>query len=132
MSSETTDSSTSVSYTHLQTLIESLLPRIWQIIDEIGKRYQKSVEEFFHHNNAITEKMAVVWGGEVRMANLCIAGGSAVNGVSALHTEILRTDVFREACQMEPAKFKNVTNGIDHRRWLAQSNPCLLYTSRCV
>ena len=108
-----------------QTLIESLLPRIWQIIDEISKRYQKSVEEFFHHNNAITEKMAVVWGGEVRMANLCIAGGSAVNGVSALHTEILRTDVFREACQMEPAKFKNVTNGIDHRRWLAQSNPGL-------
>ena len=69
--------------------------------------------------------MAVVWGGEVRMANLCVAGGSAVNGVSGLHTEILRNDVFREACQMEPAKFKNVTNGIDHRRWLSQSNPAL-------
>ena len=108
-----------------QTLIESLLPRIWQIIEEIAHRYQKEVEEFYHHNNAITEKMAVVWGGEVRMANLCIAGGSAVNGVSGLHTEILRNDVFREACQMEPAKFKNVTNGIDHRRWLAQSNPGL-------
>ena len=108
-----------------QTLIESLLPRIWQIIREIAHRYQREVEEFYHHNAAITEKMAVVWGGEVRMANLCVAGGSAVNGVSALHTEILRTDVFREACQMEPGKFKNVTNGIDHRRWLSQSNPAL-------
>ncbi len=108
-----------------QSLIESLLPRIWQIIREIAHRYQKQVEEFYHHNNGITEKMAVVWGGEVRMANLCIAGGSAVNGVSGLHTEILRSEVFREACQMEPAKFKNVTNGIDHRRWLAQSNPGL-------
>ena len=108
-----------------QSLMERLLPRIWQIIDEIGRRYQKKVEEFFHHNHAITEKMAVVWGGEVRMANLCVAGGSAVNGVSGLHTEILRNDVFREACQMEPAKFKNVTNGIDHRRWLSQSNPAL-------
>ena len=107
-----------------QTLIESLLPRIWQIIDEIGKRYQKSVEEFFHHNNAITEKMAVVWGGEVRMANLCIAGGSAVNGVSALHTEILRTDVPRSLPD-GTGKIQNVTNGIDHRRWLAQSNPGL-------
>src|SRR5699024_3324775 len=105
-----------------QSLMERLLPRIGQIIDEIGRRYQKKVEEFFHHNHAITEKMAVVWGGEVRMANLCVAGGSAVNGVSGLHTEILRNDVFREACQMEPAKFKNVTNGIDHRRWLSQSN----------
>ncbi len=105
-----------------QVLIQRLLPRIWQIIDEISKRYQRKVEAFYHHNDAITEKMAVVWGGEVRMANLCIAGGSAVNGVSGLHTEILRNDVFREACQMTPAKFKNVTNGIDHRRWLAQSN----------
>ena len=108
-----------------QSLMESLLPRIWQIIKEIAHRYQREVEEFYHHNNAITEKMAVVWGGEVRMANLCIAGGSAVNGVSGLHTEILRNDVFREACQMEPGKFKNVTNGIDHRRWLSQSNPGL-------
>ena len=108
-----------------QNLMQSLLPRIWQIVDEISRRYQGEVEAFYHHNDSITEKMAVVWGGEVRMANLCIAGGSAVNGVSGLHTEILRNEVFREACQMEPAKFKNVTNGIDHRRWLSQSNPGL-------
>ena len=108
-----------------QNLIAGLLPRIWQIIKEIAHRYQKRVEDFYHHNDSITEKLAVIWGGEVRMANLCIAGGSAVNGVSALHTDILRNDVFREACHMEPVKFKNVTNGIDHRRWLSQSNPKL-------
>ena len=69
--------------------------------------------------------MAIVWDGAVRMANLCIAGGMAVNGVSALHSDILRTDVFKDACGMEPEKFRNVTNGVDHRRWLSQSNPGL-------
>ena len=59
------------------------------------------------------------------MANLCIAGGMAVNGVSALHSDILRRDVFRDACGMEPDKFKNVTNGVDHRRWISQINPGL-------
>ena len=103
-----------------QTLIESLLPRIWQIIDEISKRYQKSVEEFFHHNNAITEKMAVVWGGEVRMANLCVCACFKINGVSALHSDILKRDVFHDAYARTPDKFTNVTNGIDHRRWLSE------------
>ena len=59
------------------------------------------------------------------MANLCIAGGMSVNGVSALHTEILRRDVFRDACIMCPEQFRNVTNGVDHRRWLSQVNPGL-------
>ena len=59
------------------------------------------------------------------MANLCIAGGTAVNGVSALHSDILRNDVFKDACAMEPQKFQNVTNGIDHRRWLSEINPGL-------
>ena len=69
--------------------------------------------------------MAIIWDGGVRMANLCIAGSMAVNGVSALHSEILRKDLFKDACQMMPDKFKNVTNGIDHRRWLPQINPGL-------
>ena len=60
-----------------------------------------------------------------RQANLCIAGGMAVNGVSGLHSEILKKDVFKEAYGMEPWKFQNVTNGIDHRRWLSEINPGL-------
>ncbi|MBE6971677.1 MAG: glycogen/starch/alpha-glucan phosphorylase [Ruminococcaceae bacterium] len=108
-----------------QKLMEELLPRVWQIIQEISKRWQERVEGFYHGDMQKVEKMAIIWGGSVRMANLCIAGGTAVNGVSALHSDILRNDVFRDACVMEPEKFKNVTNGIDHRRWLAQINPGL-------
>ncbi len=107
-----------------QGLMQSLLPRLWQIICEIARRWQMRVESFYHDENKV-KNMAVVWDGEIRMANLCIAGGMAVNGVSALHSDILRHDVFRDACVMEPDKFKNVTNGIDHRRWLAEINPGL-------
>ena len=107
-----------------QTLVETLLPRIWQIILEISRRWQNKVEEFYRDHEK-TRKMAIVWGGEVRMANLCIAGGMAVNGVSGLHSDILKKDVFKEACGMEPWKFQNVTNGIDHRRWLSEINPGL-------
>ena len=107
-----------------QSLVETLLPRIWQIIQEISARWQKKVEEFYHDPTK-TKKMAILWDGEVRMANLCIAGGIAVNGVSGLHSDILKKDVFKEACGMEPWKFQNVTNGIDHRRWLSEINPGL-------
>ena len=107
-----------------QQLFETLLPRVWQILQEIAHRWQKQVEEYFH-DPAKTAKLAIIWDGHVRMANLCLAGAMAVNGVSALHSEILRKDVFKEACQMMPDKFKNVTNGIDHRRWVPQINPGL-------
>ena len=107
-----------------QSLVEFLLPRVWQIILEISRRWQKKVEDFYHDPKK-TEKMAIVWAGQVRMANLCIAGGMAVNGVSGLHSEILKKDVFRDAYGMEPWKFRNVTNGIDHRRWLSEINPGL-------
>ncbi|MBE6939335.1 MAG: glycogen/starch/alpha-glucan phosphorylase [Ruminococcaceae bacterium] len=107
-----------------QSLFETLLPRVWQIITEIARRWQIRVDDYYH-DPAKTEKLAIIWDGGVRMANLCIAGGMAVNGVSALHSDILRKDVFRDACGMEPAKFKNVTNGVDHRRWLSQINPGL-------
>ena len=105
-----------------QNLFEHFLPRIWQITQEISARWQKKVEDFYHDPQK-TEKMAIIWGGEVRMANLCIAGGMAVNGVSALHSDILKKDVFKDAYGMEPWKFTNVTNGIDHRRWLSEINP---------
>ncbi|MBQ5442617.1 MAG: glycogen/starch/alpha-glucan family phosphorylase, partial [Oscillospiraceae bacterium] len=80
-----------------QQLVSSLLPRIWEIIVEIAHRYQQKIEDYYH-DPAKTREMAIIWDGQVRMANLCIAGGMAVNGVSALHSEILRKDVFRDAC----------------------------------
>ncbi|MCI2057634.1 MAG: glycogen/starch/alpha-glucan phosphorylase [Oscillibacter sp.] len=107
-----------------QTLMEQLLPRIWQILTEIARRWQARCESFWHDETKVRD-MAVIWDGEVRMANLCIAGGMAVNGVSALHSQILRTDVFKYACAMEPEKFLSVTNGVDHRRWLSEINPRL-------
>ena len=107
-----------------QQLFETLLPRVWQILQEIARRWQQQVEDFYH-DPAKTAKLAIIWDGGVRMANLCIAGSMAVNGVSALHSEILRKDLFKDACQMQPDKFKNVTNGIDHRRWVSQINPGL-------
>ena len=107
-----------------QQIMETLLPRVWEIIAEIAHRYQAKIEAFYHDEQK-TRETAIVWDGQVRMANLCIAGGMAVNGVSALHSDILRKDVFRNQYAMEPEKFHNVTNGIDHRRWLSQINPRL-------
>ena len=107
-----------------QNMIAELLPRVWEIIQEIARRWQIKVENYYH-DPAKTAEMAIVWGGEVRMANLCVATCTAVNGVSALHSEILRKDVFKNACAMFPEKFQNVTNGIDHRRWLSEINPGL-------
>ena len=107
-----------------QDLIKTLLPRVWEIIDEIARRWQIKVEAFYH-DPAKTAEMAIVWDGQVRMANLCVAVCTAVNGVSALHSEILRKDLFKDACAMTPQKFQNVTNGIDHRRWLSEINPGL-------
>ena len=108
-----------------QGLIESLLPRVWDITREIAARYQRKLEAQFGGDIGRISRMAIIWDGEVRMANLCICACYAVNGVSALHSEILKHDVFADAYRMEPGKFKNVTNGIDHRRWLSQVNPKL-------
>ena len=108
-----------------QGLIENLLPRIWQILKEIAARYQRTLEQHFHGDQSKVSKMAIIWNGEVRMANLCVCACYAVNGVSALHSEILKQDVFHDAYTMRPEQFKNVTNGVDHRRWLSQINPKL-------
>ena len=107
-----------------QELVQTLLPRIWEIIEEISHRWQNRVEEYYHDPSK-TAEMAIVWDGQVRMANLCVAVCTAVNGVSALHSDILRKDLFKDACAMTPEKFQNVTNGIDHRRWLSEINPGL-------
>jgi starch phosphorylase len=106
-----------------QNLVESLLPRIFQILCAINDRYLDQLREFFHNDMGKLREMAVVWDGEVRMANLCVAACFAVNGVSALHSDILVKDVFHSAWQRTPEKFHNVTNGIDHRRWLGEANP---------
>ena len=108
-----------------QQLIEKWLPRIWQILIEISNRYQRALTDYFHGDLSKVAPMAIIWGGEVRMANLCVCACSAVNGVSALHSDILKRDVFHDAYLRQPDQFKNVTNGIDHRRWLSQINPKL-------
>ena len=108
-----------------QKLIEELIPRIWQILKEIAKRYQRELESRYGGDVGKIAHMAIIWDGEVRMANLCVCACQTINGVSALHSEILKRDVFRDAYQAQPVKFKNVTNGIDHRRWLSQINPQL-------
>ncbi|MGI5963957.1 MAG: glycogen/starch/alpha-glucan phosphorylase [Lawsonibacter sp.] len=108
-----------------QALIESLLPRIWQILKEISSRYQRELEGRYGNDQGKVANMAIIWGGEVRMANLCVCACQAINGVSALHSDILKRDVFHDAYVSHPEKFKNVTNGVDHRRWLSQINPKL-------
>ncbi len=109
-----------------QSLIESLMPRIFQILCEINNRYLDDLRNYFGQDDVDKlSRMAVVWDGEVRMANLCVCACFAVNGVSALHSDILKKDVFHDAYLRTPEKFQNVTNGIDHRRWLAQINPAL-------
>ena len=108
-----------------QQLIESLLPRIWQILVEISNRYQAQLNEYFHGDQAKVRDQAIIWGGEIRMANLCVCACFAVNGVSALHSDILKRETFHDVYVRTPDKFKNVTNGIDHRRWLSEINPQL-------
>ena len=108
-----------------QDLIQSLLPRIWIILTELAGRWQERLNQEFHGDQSRVENLAIIWGGQVRMANLCVCACFAVNGVSALHSEILKKDVFRNAYSITPQKFTNVTNGIDHRRWLGECNPQL-------
>ena len=108
-----------------QQLIETLLPRIWQILKEIARRYQNELQNRYGNDTGKIAHMAIIWGGEVRMANLCVCACFKVNGVSALHSEILKKDVFHDAYVRTPDKFTNVTNGIDHRRWLSECNPRL-------
>lgn len=106
-----------------QRLFETLLPRIWQIMQEIARRWQQKVDDFYHDPKR--RRNGGYLGRRGPHGQPLHRGGMAVNGVSALHSDILRRDVFRDACGMEPDKFKNVTNGVDHRRWISQINPGL-------
>ncbi len=105
-----------------EDLIQQLMPRIHQIIKEIDNRYRSFIWDLSHNAEKV-ENMAIISNGIVRMANLCVAACHSVNGVSALHSEILKETIFSDFYELTPKKFKNVTNGIAHRRWLCQSNP---------
>ena len=107
------------------TLFRELLPRIYQIVQEIDRRWNIRMREEFRCDNAEVEKMQILRDGKVHMANLCVVGGHYVNGVSKLHSQIIKDDVFHEFYRLMPEKFGNVTNGIASRRWLMQSNPRL-------
>ena len=107
-----------------EDLYKRLMPRIWQITKEIDNRFRNFVWQATNNADRV-ERMAIMSNGVVRMANLCVVGSHSVNGVSALHSEILKETVFSDFYALTPSKFKNVTNGIAHRRWLCQSNPRL-------
>ncbi|MDR3344785.1 MAG: glycogen/starch/alpha-glucan phosphorylase [Oscillospiraceae bacterium] len=107
-----------------EELVSRLMPRLYDIIKEIDNRLRKEVWEKTQ-DAGLVERVAILADGVVRMANLCVRTCHHVNGVSALHSEILKKDVFSDMYSLTPAKFGNVTNGIAHRRWLNQSNPRL-------
>lgn len=105
-----------------EDLFRTLIPRIHQIAKEIDNRYRAHIWAVTGDAGKV-ESMAVISNGVVRMANLCVAACHSVNGVSALHSQILKDDLFNDYYKLTPEKFLNVTNGIAHRRWLCQSNP---------
>ncbi|HOK81774.1 MAG TPA: glycogen/starch/alpha-glucan phosphorylase [Clostridia bacterium] len=108
-----------------QDLFEMLLPRITQIIKEINKRYCEELWQVYPGDWDRIARNAIVSHGEIRMANLCLAASHTVNGVSALHSDILKNLIFADYYKAAPQKFTNVTNGITHRRWTAEANPLL-------
>ena len=125
-----------VSYTNHTVLPEALecwrvdlfsmkLPRIYSIVCEINRRFTADLWELYPGDWDRISKMAIVAYNQVRMANLSIVGSHTVNGVSKLHSEILKKTIFHDFYKMTPWKFTNVTNGVVHRRWLNNSNPAL-------
>lgn len=105
-------------------LIKTRIPRIYQIIKEIDRRFRDEVLAKTG-DPLIAERTAIIQNGIIRMANLCVASCHTVNGVSKLHSEILVNELFKDYAKLTPEKFTNVTNGIAHRRWLCQANPAL-------
>lgn len=107
-----------------EDLVAMRLPRIYGIIKEINRRFTESVRSIGCDHEKV-ERMSIISRNQVRMANLSVVGSHSVNGVSALHSEIIKESVFKDFYDVYPGRFTNVTNGIAHRRWLNQSNPSL-------
>ena len=106
-------------------LFSRLLPRIYQIVEEVNRRFQIEIGEKYPGDFKKIEKMSVIYDGQVKMAHLAIAGSYAVNGVAQLHTEILKKRELKDFYEMMPEKFHNKTNGITQRRFLLHGNPLL-------
>ena len=106
-------------------LFSRLLPRIYQIVEEINRRFLIQVREQYPGDEEKVRQMAVIYDGQVHMARLAIVGGYSVNGVAQLHTEILKKQTLKDFYEMTPEKFNNKTNGITQRRFLLHGNPLL-------
>ena len=106
-------------------LFSRLLPRVYQIIEEINRRFVEEIQRRYPGNQEKVRKMAIIYDGQVKMAHLAIAAGYSVNGVARLHTEILEKQELKDFYEMMPEKFNNKTNGITQRRFLLHANPLL-------
>ncbi len=106
-------------------LFSRLLPRVYQIVEEINRRFILQIQQKYPNNQEKIRKMAIIYDGQVKMAHLAIASGYSVNGVARLHTEILKTQELKDFYEMMPEKFNNKTNGITQRRFLLHGNPLL-------
>ena len=106
-------------------IFSRLLPRIYQIVEEINRRFVLEIQQKYPGDNHKVEKMAIVYDGQVKMAHLAICAGYSVNGVAALHTEILKKQELKDFYEMFPEKFNNKTNGITQRRFLMHGDPLL-------
>ena len=106
-------------------LFSRLLPRVYQIVEEINRRFLIEVQNMYPNNYEKVKKMAIIFDGQVKMAHLAIVAGYSVNGVAKLHTEILKNQELKDFYEMMPEKFNNKTNGITQRRFLLHGNPLL-------
>ena len=106
-------------------LFQRLLPRVYQIIEEINRRFVNEIRAKYPGNEEKVKKMAILYDGQVKMAHLAIVAGYSVNGVAKLHTEILKNEELKDFYEMMPEKFNNKTNGITQRRFLLHGNPLL-------
>ena len=106
-------------------LFSRLLPRVYQIVEEINRRFILKIQEMYPGNQDKVKSMAILYDGQVKMAHLAIAGSFSVNGVAKLHTEILKKRELKDFYEMRPEQFNNKTNGITQRRFLAHGNPLL-------